>query len=52
MANLRAGLVGIGMMGRNHARVLREIDGVELAGVADPAGDRFRVAGGPKSLTR
>lgn len=46
MANLRAGLVGIGMMGRNHARVLREIDGVELVGVADPQGDRFRVAGG------
>ena len=44
-ASLRAGLVGIGMMGRNHARVLREIDGVELVGVADPAGDRHRVAG-------
>lgn len=44
-APLRAGLVGIGMMGRNHARVLREIDGVELVGVADPAGDRHRVAG-------
>lgn len=42
---LRAGLVGIGMMGRNHARVLREIEGVELVGVADPAGDRHRVAG-------
>lgn len=42
---LRAGLVGIGMMGRNHARVLREIDGIELVGVADPAGDRHRVAG-------
>lgn len=44
-AALRAGLVGIGMMGRNHARVLREIDGVDLVGVADPAGDRHRVAG-------
>lgn len=42
---LRAGLIGIGMMGRNHARVLREIDGVELVGVADPAGDRYRVSG-------
>ncbi|HXH80916.1 Gfo/Idh/MocA family oxidoreductase [Nocardioides sp.] len=46
MTTLRAGLVGIGMMGRNHARVLREIDGVELVGVADPAGDRHGVAGG------
>lgn len=42
---LRAGLVGIGMMGRNHARVLHEIDGVDLVGVADPAGDRHGVAG-------
>lgn len=45
-APLRAGLVGIGMMGRNHARVLREIADVELVGVADPAGDRHGVAGG------
>lgn len=45
MANLRAGLLGVGMMGRNHARVLREIDGVELVAIADPAGDPFGVAG-------
>ena len=50
-AALRAGLVGIGMMGRNHARVLREIDGVELVGVADPAGDRHGVAGGARWST-
>jgi UDP-N-acetylglucosamine 3-dehydrogenase len=42
---LRVGLVGIGMMGRNHARVLHAIDGVDLVAVADPAGDRHRVAG-------
>lgn len=48
MAALRAGLVGIGMMGRNHARVLHEIEGVELVGVADPAGDRHNVAGGAR----
>ena len=40
MAPLRAGLVGLGMMGRNHARVLLSLDGVELVGVADPAGDK------------
>ena len=40
MAELRAGLVGMGMMGRNHARVLNSLDGVELVGVADPAGDK------------
>ncbi|MHC5257599.1 Gfo/Idh/MocA family oxidoreductase [Streptomyces sp. UC4497] len=36
---LRAGLVGLGAMGRNHARVLSSLDGVELVGVMDPAGD-------------
>ncbi len=38
MANLRAGLIGLGMMGRNHARVLSTLDGVDLVGIADPAG--------------
>lgn len=31
----RVGVVGTGVMGRNHARVLHELDGVELVGVAD-----------------
>jgi predicted dehydrogenase len=44
MANLRAGVIGIGSMGRHHARVMREIDGVDLVAVADPGGDRFGVA--------
>ena len=43
---LRAGLIGLGMMGRNHARVLASLDGVELVAVADPAGDVHGVAGG------
>ena len=34
---LRAGLIGLGAMGRNHARVLDSLDGVELVGVLDPA---------------
>ncbi|WP_301174888.1 Gfo/Idh/MocA family protein [Actinomadura geliboluensis] len=34
---LRAGLIGLGVMGRNHARVLNELDGVDLVGVVDPA---------------
>lgn len=45
MANLRAGLIGLGMMGRHHARNLRAIDGVDLVGVADPGGDPHGVAG-------
>lgn len=46
MGELRAGLIGLGMMGRHHARVMRSIGGVELVAVADPGGDPHRVAGG------
>lgn len=46
MTTLRAGLIGLGMMGRHHARVLRAIDDVELVAVADAAGDPHHVAGG------
>jgi predicted dehydrogenase len=45
MGNLRAGLIGLGMMGRHHARVLGSLDGVELVAVADPGGDPHGVAG-------
>jgi UDP-N-acetylglucosamine 3-dehydrogenase len=33
---LRVGVVGVGVMGSNHARVLAELPGIVLAGVADP----------------
>jgi len=33
---LRVGVVGVGVMGSNHARVFAEISGVELVGIADP----------------
>lgn len=33
---LRIGVVGGGSMGANHVRVLAEMDGIELVGVADP----------------
>jgi len=46
MANLRAGLIGLGMMGRHHARVLSSLEGVDLVGVADAGGDPHGVAGG------
>lgn len=36
MTDLRAGLVGFGQMGRNHARVLQSLPGIELVGIADP----------------
>ena len=38
--SLRVGVVGVGVMGSNHARVLAELPGVKLVGVADP--DRKR----------
>ncbi|MEI6041209.1 MAG: Gfo/Idh/MocA family oxidoreductase [Actinomycetes bacterium] len=50
-SNLRAGLVGLGMMGRHHARVLGSLDGVELVAVSDPGGDPHGVAGGREVLT-
>ncbi|MBN9606118.1 MAG: Gfo/Idh/MocA family oxidoreductase [Actinomycetales bacterium] len=37
MTVLRAGLVGVGVMGRNHARVLSHLDGVEFVGISDPS---------------
>jgi predicted dehydrogenase len=45
MAALRAGLIGLGMMGRHHGRVLSSLEGVELVAVADPGGDPHGVAG-------
>jgi UDP-N-acetylglucosamine 3-dehydrogenase len=46
MRALRAGLVGLGMMGRHHARVMRELDGVRLVAVADAMGDPHGAASG------
>ncbi|WP_430645968.1 Gfo/Idh/MocA family protein [Agromyces sp. GXS1127] len=46
MADLRIGVVGLGMMGRHHVRVSREIEGVQLVAVADAQGDPHGVAGG------
>ncbi|UEJ82559.1 Gfo/Idh/MocA family oxidoreductase [Brachybacterium halotolerans subsp. kimchii] len=43
---LRAGLIGLGMMGRHHARNLRALEGVELVAVADPQGDPHGAAPG------
>lgn len=45
MALLRVGLIGLGMMGRHHARVVRELDGVKLVAVADAYGDPHGTAG-------
>ncbi len=42
---IRYGLIGLGMMGRHHARVIRELDGADLVAVADAMGDPHGVAG-------
>lgn len=42
---LRAGVIGLGSMGRHHVRILRQLPGVDLVAVADSQGDRFGVAG-------
>ena len=47
MAALRYGVVGLGVMGRNHARVIRELDGIELAAVVDPFAVDDDIAGAP-----
>lgn len=42
--NLRACLIGAGAMGRNHGRILHEMDGVDLVAVVDPQGDPSGIA--------
>ena len=45
MKEIRVGVIGIGSMGRHHVRNVRETPGETLVAVADPAGDKFGVAG-------
>ncbi|MDE2873908.1 MAG: Gfo/Idh/MocA family oxidoreductase [Gemmatimonadota bacterium] len=39
------GVAGVGALGRHHARVVRDLDGVACAGVFDTDGDRGRAVG-------
>ena len=41
MRTLRAGLVGLGSMGKNHARILSGLTGVDFVGIVDPLVDEF-----------
>src|SRR4029453_15703481 len=45
---LRMGVVGVGVMGSNHARVFAGLPGTELVGVADP--DRKQAEFVPRTL--
>jgi predicted dehydrogenase len=38
---LRGAVLGLGMIGRHHARILQSHPGLRLAGAVDPSGDRF-----------
>lgn len=42
---IRYGLIGLGSMGRHHARNIRALEGAELVAIADKYGDKFGVAG-------
>ena len=47
---LRAALIGTGTMGKNHARVLSSLEGVDFVAVVDELGDPHGVRGGAALL--
>ncbi len=48
---LRAGVIGLGAMGRNHARVLSQLDGVDLVGCSDPMVTDLKISHGAPIFT-
>ena len=44
---MRVGVIGVGHLGRHHARILSNLEDVELVAVADIKGDRAEQVGGP-----
>jgi UDP-N-acetylglucosamine 3-dehydrogenase len=42
---LRGAVLGLGMMGRHHARILQSNPAMRFAGAVDPGGDRFGAVG-------
>jgi UDP-N-acetylglucosamine 3-dehydrogenase len=43
MESLRVGVIGIGSMGKNHARIYSELRETELVGIADPAAPDLKI---------
>ena len=52
MRELRVGLIGLGMMGRHHARLLQQLEGIAFVGAVDPTGDRHGALQGGALLER
>jgi predicted dehydrogenase len=51
MTKLRVGLVGLGMMGRHHKRILSQLDGINFVGIFDPAAQNVAQIDGPPVFT-
>nr|MBA2348580.1 Gfo/Idh/MocA family oxidoreductase [Solirubrobacterales bacterium] len=47
---LRGAVLGLGMIGRHHARLLQASPRVDFAGAVDPGGDRFAMVADPALL--
>jgi predicted dehydrogenase len=47
MTAIRVGVVGVGHLGRHHARILKAIDDVELVGVVDTRAEQAEAIAGP-----
>src|SRR3954452_12404351 len=47
---LRGAVVGLGMIGRHHARILQQHPELEFAGAVDPAGDRYGAVAGAEDI--
>lgn len=47
---LRGAIVGLGMMGRHHARLLQSAPQIAFAGAVDPGGDRYGAVRDPGDL--
>ncbi len=47
ISKMRVGVIGVGHLGRHHARILSNLDEVQLVAVADTKGDRAEQVGGP-----
>src|ERR1700759_4823528 len=43
--DVRLGVIGVGIMGSNHARVLADLSGVKVVGIADPAASHRALLG-------